>query len=88
MKSRTVRKNTAPYIQPYSVIDEEGNVLGNYNTLKKAEEAAEAMKTNKNIPETQGKAENAIDAIEKRMAKPDGDRVPKKMVRKVIVKND
>lgn len=88
MRKLRVRKNTAPYIQPYSVIDTEGNVLGNYNTLKKAETAAEAMQTNRNTPETQGKPQNAVDALEKRMAKPDGDRVPKKLVRKVIVKND
>jgi len=82
-----VRKNSIPYIQPYSVVDDEGNVLGNYNTLKKAKAAAESFETMKksDIKEAPAAPKDAFDALQKRMDKPDGDKIPRKRQRRIII---
>lgn len=86
-----VRKNSLPYIQPYSVVDGDGNILGNYKTIQLAKEAAIAFKSmtsNKLSTRKLDKIESPMDALEKRMAKPDGDKPKRVLKRRVIIDND
>jgi len=86
----SVRKNSIPYIQPYSVVDDEGNVLGNYNTLTKAKGAAKAFETMKkaDVKNDAPAPKDGFDALKRRMSKPDGDKIPKKRQRRIIIDDD
>jgi len=78
MSDFAIRKNTLPYIQPYSVIHiPTGNVLGQYKNNEKAQEAIAVFKKqgiNGIDSETPSKPENALETMRKRMLRPDGDK--------------
>lgn len=78
MSEFEVRKNTLPYVQPYSVIHTPtGNVLGQYKTIKKAQEAITAFKK-QGINGVDGGTppgfESVWKTIGRRMRRPDGDK--------------
>lgn len=88
----SVRKNSLPYVQPYSVVNDGEDVLGNYKSLKRAKEAAVAFQelADAGIKAAEAtielnKSMTGLEAMEKRMNKPDGDSVPKKRIRRVII---
>jgi len=79
-----VRKNNLPYIQPWSVIrlgvtTKANEVIGNYKTEEQAIRACHLFRecglpdglTDVKIPE------DAWEAIDQRLKKPDGDKLPK-----------
>jgi len=77
-----IRKNTLPYIQPFSIIDVDTNkVCGEYKTRS---EADRALKSKKFQFTKEQSDQNAIECMEKRIKNPNGDGIPVKNQQKTI----
>lgn len=80
-KRFVVRKNTLPYIHQWAVLDlDTGNKVGEYKTQQQAAKACSMFEKHGITNQNQAapvKFENAWDAINKRIQKPDGDPLPK-----------
>jgi hypothetical protein len=95
-----IRKNTLPYIQPYSVIlqySSRNYILGNYKDIQIAETALDEYKimikngVDPRSPKAmeQFNKQTAIGSMEKRMVNPDGDKpVNKGQLKRKIQLND
>ncbi len=77
-----VRKNTLPYIHPFSIMDVDTNeTFGGYKTRNEAEKALKSKKFQSISEQTD---RNAIECMEKRINNPDGDGMPIKNQQKNI----
>lgn len=75
MSRFVVRKNTLPYVHPWSVFDKQtGGVAGQYKTEKDAKAACVHFETQGITMEQAIEKIDAIEAAAHRMQKPDGDK--------------
>lgn len=71
-----IRRNTLPYVQPYSIVDVvQGKTFGHYKSRDLAEKALEQMKAHGVDKKTESDIihGDTIEVFEKRMKNPSGD---------------
>lgn len=78
-----IRKNNLPYYMPYSIINTNGDIIGDYRDIETARMALKRISDINQIKDKKNK--DIIELAQKRMKNPNGDQPPKDIKRKVIL---
>lgn len=92
MERFVVRKNTLPYVHQWAVMDTKtGNKIAEYKTRKLAEKACDGFRRHGLPYDTQctpPSIETPLEAIRKRMRRPNGDPPPKKRSHDTLISDE